>query len=112
MWEDAFREEAEKRGLISKQQSLKSSNNSTRKNSRSNNGDKKVMSRIRDIERRFLQRNGWRARYYRRNGEWGWSNRTMNANGLHRSDAFNMQLANSDRSTRREMSRRLREITR
>ena len=50
------------------------------------------MTRDRDIQRRFLQRNGWRAVYSRRTGEWNWRNARVAKGTFSRLEATELQL--------------------
>lgn len=49
--------------------------------------------RIRDRQRRLLQKNGWRARFRKTTGDWVWDSRRNGVYALHREFAVEIQEA-------------------
>lgn len=68
------------------------------------------MSRVRDIQRRFLESRGWRARFSPLYG-WVWTSRCERTGKFvgtsTRSQAFTQEFRNTSQTTRRELRNRL-----
>lgn len=62
------------------------------------------MTRVRDIERRFIESRGYRSVFSRRNG-WQWTKRGVGTGT--REQVFRQEMANVNRTIRRELRQRL-----